>query len=313
MTGALSRRRLLTALTAGGAMMAAPSLARTAWRIQGSERGALRLVFYADIHARTDGNTPEALAMAAKAINAQDPDLVVCGGDLIDGGFESTSDKSALQWDAYIDMMGAIGGEHHAVIGNRDLVGARRSDGTAPDTDPRLDFKQRLGVSRTYGSFDALGYRFLLLDSLRVSNDLFEYHGWVSSEQMQWIREELSRTASDMPIVVVLHVPLVTAFFAATRGATFQPEPNQVVVNNAEVLALFAEHNLVLVLQGHLHVSEMLRWRGTTFVTGGAICGNWWNGSYFDTVEGFNVMTLRRDRIDWEYIDYGWDARSRGQ
>ena len=312
MTGALSRRRFLKAVGAGGALVASPSLAHTAWSIRGSERGALRLVFYTDVHARTGGEAPAALAMAASAINAQKADLVVCGGDLIAGGFASTPDKVAPRWDVYTDMMRAIDGEHHAVIGNRDLVGARPEDGSVPAPDPRLDFKRRLGLSRTYGSYDALGYRFVLLDSLRISNGVYEYHGWVSSEQREWIREELSRTPSDMPIVVALHMPLLTAFFATTRGATFQAEPDMVVVNNTDVLALFANHNLVLVLQGHLHVSEMLRWRGTTFLTGGAVCGNWWNGSYFDTVEGFNAMTLHHDRIEWDYIDYGWNARVGG-
>jgi len=309
MIGALSRRCFLKAAGAGGALIAAPGLGHTAWSMQGSQRGALRLVFYTDIHARTAADTPAALAMAAEAINAQKPDLVVCGGDLIAGGFAATSDEVAPRWDAYADMEKAIEGEHHAVIGNHDLVGARRNDGQVPATDPRQDYKRRLGLSRTYGSFDALGYRFILLDSLRISNDVYEYHGWVSSEQREWIAEVLSRTPSDMPIVMVLHMPLLTAFFAATRGASFRAKPNRVVVNNTDVLALFAHHNLVLVLQGHLHVSEMLRWRGTTFLTGGAVCGNWWNGSYFGTVEGFNAMTLHHDRIEWDYIDYGWNAR----
>ena len=95
----------------------------------------------------------------------------------------------------------------------------------------------------------------------------------------------------------------------ATKGATFQAKPNRVVVNNTDVLALFAEHNLVLALQGHLHVSERLRWRSTTFITGGAVSGKWWRGPYFGTEEGFNAITFRRDRVEWEYLDYGWRAR----
>lgn len=307
MTGALSRRYFLKSLSAGGALIASPAIAQTSWSIQGSGRGVLRLVFYTDIHANAEGETPAALAMAAAAINAQRADLVLCGGDLIGGGFDSRSDEVAPRWDAYMDMASAIEAEHHVVIGNHDLVGARLKNGSAA-ADPRLDYKRHLGLSRTYSSFDALGYRFILLDSLRISDDPYMYHGWVSSEQREWIQEELSRTPSEMPIVVLLHMPLLTAFFGVTRGATFQAQPNRVVVNNAEVLELFAEHNLILVLQGHLHVTEALHWRGTTFLTGGAICGRWWQGSYFDTVEGFNAITLRRDRIEWEYVDYGWNG-----
>jgi hypothetical protein len=149
----------------------------------------------------------------------------------------------------------------------------------------------------------------LQIDSVRISGDKYKYHGWVCLEQREWIKEELSRIPLGTPVVVVLHIPLVTAFYNITEGATFQAKPNRDVVNNTDVLALFAEHNLVLVLQGHLHVSELLRWRSTTFITGGAICAKWWRGPYFGTEEDFNAITLRRDRVEWEYLDYGWHAR----
>ncbi len=310
MIGERSRRRFLKTLGAGGALIVLPpALGQTACTIQGSERGVLRLVFYTDVHARTEWETPNALMMAAGAINAQKADLVLGGGDLITDGFDSTSEEIAPCWDAYMTMHRAIEGEHHAAIGNHDLVGALPKDGSPPAADPRLDYMRRLGLTRTYRSFDALGYHVMLLDSVRVSGDKYKYHGWVSLEQREWIREELSRIPPGTPVVLVLHIPLVTAFYSATKGATFQAKPNRVVVNNTDVLALFAEHNLVLVLQGHMHVSELLRWRRTTFITGGAVCGKWWRGPYFGPEEGFNAITLRRDRVEWEYLNYGWRAR----
>src|SRR5690606_12989041 len=115
--------------------------------------------------ARTEPEIGGAMAIAADAINARSPDLVLCGGDLIAGGFHSSSDAVAPRWDAYMSMAGTSAGEHHAVIGNHDLVGVRPRDGAASASDPRLDFRQRLGVDRTYGAFEALGYHFLLLDS----------------------------------------------------------------------------------------------------------------------------------------------------
>ena len=81
------------------------------------------------------------------------------------------------------------------------------------------------------------------------------------------------------------------------------------MVNNVEVLELFKEHNLILVLQGHLHVNELMRWRETTFITGGAVCARWWRGPNLGTEEGFGVVTLSEDHVEWEYIEYGWEAR----
>ncbi|MDX1575351.1 MAG: twin-arginine translocation signal domain-containing protein, partial [Kiloniellales bacterium] len=77
MTGKPSRRRFLQSLGAAGVLMAPqPVLARTAWSIRGAERGRLRLVFYCDVHTRTEWQTPAALMMAAGAINVQKADLV---------------------------------------------------------------------------------------------------------------------------------------------------------------------------------------------------------------------------------------------
>ena len=80
-------------------------------------------------------------------------------------------------------------------------------------------------------------------------------------------------------------------------------------MSGKEVLDLFAERNLVLVLQGHLHVNELLQWRKTKFLMGGAICGQWWRGAWEGTEEGFVFATLEGGRVEWEYVDYGWEAK----
>lgn len=239
-----------------------------------------------------------------EAINATHSDVIIGGGDLITDGFTSDLRSAAPRWDVYMGMHRGITGEHHTVIGNHDLVGVRPSDGSSPAADPRSAYKQRLGLSQTFYAFDALGYRIILLDSVRISGDEHGYHGWVAQEQQEWLKELLSRTSREMPIVLALHIPLVTAFFGATQGDHTTVRPNRVVVNNVDVLEIFAEHNLVLVLQGHLHISEYLRLNNTTFITGGAVSGGWWRGPYHGTGEGFNVVTLHSDRVKWEYVAY---------
>ena len=32
-------------------------------------------------------------------------------------------------------------------------------------------------------------------------------------------------------------------------------------------------------------------------------------GPFHGTEEGFNVVTLHLNHVDWEYVDYGWEAR----
>lgn len=293
----------MAGLAAVGALPACAS-----WRGTGS-RATTRLLFYTDVHTRTEWRTPDALSLAAKAINREAADLVVAGGDLITDGFQSAAATVAPRWDAYLEMHRAIRPGVVAAIGNHDLVAAIPEDGTEPAADPRAEFRRRLAVARTWRRVDAGGVRLLLLDPIDIVGGRLKYEGRIGAEQLAWLDQELAAVPSGLVPVIVTHMPLLTAFYAATDGSTSSAPANRVVVNNREVLELLVRHQVPLVLQGHLHVDEMLRWRGITFVTGGAVCGKWWRGSWHGTGEGFGVVTLRPDRIDWEYRGYGWTAR----
>ncbi len=303
-----SRRRFLR--TAGGILLASANVTLTsACTSVRPHRKKTRFAFYTDVHARTEWDTPLAMARAADAINAQKTDFVIAGGDLITDGFQSAAATVEPRWDAYMKMHRAIKGDLYPAIGNHDLVAAMPEDGSPPAIDPRSVYLKKMGLDRTYYSFDSAGYRFFILDSMRISHDKFKYHGHISEQQIAWLRQELSHTSSDMPIVLVTHIPLLTAFYGATRGATFAAQPNRVVTNNLDVLKMFDKHNLLLVLQGHLHAKERLMWRNTTFITGGAICARWWRGPWHGTNEGFNVITLEGNNVEWEYVEYGWETR----
>lgn len=280
------------------------------WPVRGADRGTLRILFYTDVHAQLERGAPAAMAQAAEAMTAEPADLILTGGDLIQGGLRSSEAEMAPRWDAYMAMHRVVGGEVHAAIGNHDLVAALPEDGSAPSPDPRATFRDRLGLARTYYAFDALGYHIVVLDSIEVVGGEEMYRGFVDAQQLDWLTGDLARVAKGTPIVCMLHMPMLTGFYGAVEGATAPAPANRVLVNSHEVLALFREHNLLLVLQGHLHVKELIRWRETTFITGGAICGAWWRGPRKGTEEGFNRLTLHRDRIEWDYIDYGWEAQA---
>ena len=48
-----------------------------------------RVVFFTDVHTRTEWETPLALKQAAEKINALTPDAILCGGDLVTDGFQA--------------------------------------------------------------------------------------------------------------------------------------------------------------------------------------------------------------------------------
>jgi 3',5'-cyclic AMP phosphodiesterase CpdA len=290
-------------------MLAGGSAFKFAWPARGSEKGTLRFVFYTDVHARQEWETPTALKMAAQAINRHAPDLVIAGGDLITDGFQSVPSVVMPRWEAYMQLHRRISSDLYPTIGNHDLVGANPEDGSPPEKNPRAMFLAQTGLDRTYYSFDAVGYHFVVLDSIQITQDHFQYHGQIGPEQIEWLKKDLAQTPKGTPIVITTHMPLLTAFYAASAGGTFAAPKNRVVVNNIEILKLIADHNVILVLQGHLHVKEMIRWQNTTFITGGAVCGKWWRGAWYGAQEGFNVITLAGSQVGWDYIDYGWQAR----
>jgi len=294
-------------------LLAGAAAAAAAWPLEaslpaaGGGRETLRMVYLTDVHARVEWDTPRALELAATAINRTAPDLVVAGGDLITDGFDGTAEETGPRWDVYLEMHRAITAPVVAAIGNHDLVGA---GGPEPQADPRAAFRKRLGVERTYRSLDAAGLHLVLLDPIEPTDDDLRYHGRVGRDQLRWLAADLERVDPGTPVVAVCHMPLLTAFYQATEGATAPAPLNRVVGNSREVLAAFEGRRLPLVLQGHLHVDEMLRWRDTTFLTGGALCGKWWRkGDWHGTGPGFGVLTFRPDRVDWEYRGFGWEPR----
>ena len=305
-----SRRAFLQSLAVGGTACALGFRPRYSWAVEGSGAVSLKLAFFTDVHTRLEWDTPEALGQAAESINARKPDFIIGGGDYITDGFQSSAETVNPRWEAYmVKMHRVLEAPVFPAIGNHDLVAARPEDGTEAAPDPRAIFRSRFGVENTYRSWDATGYHFILLDSIQISDDDLKYHGVIGPEQMDWLKTDLARVPTAMPVVVVSHLPFLTGFYQATDGSTVAAPKNRVLVNNREVLQLFEKHNLILVLQGHLHVNEMLRWRNTTFITGGAVCAKWWRGPWYGTEEGFGLVTLRGNQVDWEYIDYGWTAR----
>lgn len=307
--GAMTRRRFVTQTLLGSTAVAMGLPRRAAWSMSTAVPKRTRFIFYTDVHTRLEWDTPVALARAAKAINRLNPDFVIAGGDLITDGFQSSAKTVAPRWDAYMAFHESINAPVYPVIGNHDYVAAMPTDGSKPAVDPRRIFKERMGVNRTYRTFEQSGCRFFLLDSIDVQGGEDRYRGHVSDEQMGWLKETLVDVPKAQPIVLASHIPIMTLYQQALEGSTTAAPVHRVVDNNREVIGLFNGHNLMLVLQGHVHVDELMRWCNTTFITGGAICAKWWRGPWHGTEEGFGVVTLEGDRVEWEYVDYGWDAR----
>ncbi|HDR90250.1 MAG TPA: hypothetical protein ENN63_11575 [Bacteroidetes bacterium] len=166
-------------------------------------------------------------------------------------------------------------------------------------------YEQRIG--KRFYAFDYKGWRFYILDSIEKDED-GTYIGKVDTVQLEWLDRELGRVNPSTPIVVVMHIPLITVQTQLLAGSTVPNEESLVVINSKEVLDRFSGHNLKLVLQGHLHFLEEISAMGIRFITGGAVSASWWNGPRLGMEEGFVMIHVKGNEFNWEYIDYGWEV-----
>jgi hypothetical protein len=192
-------------------------------------------------------------------------------------------------------------------IGNHEIYGIYNESGADknhPEYGEKM-FENRLGKS--YYSFDHKGWKFMILNSIEDTKES-SYIGWIDSVQLDWIKQELSVTDKETPIVISTHIPFITVFQQKYYGSTLKNDSSLVVANSKDVIDLFENYNLKLVLQGHLHTIEDIYVDGIHFITSGAVSGRWWNGANKGFEEGFMQISIKNNLLSAEYKDYGWNV-----
>jgi len=273
-------------------------------RLPAAESGGrpFRFIFLTDVHAMLDREAPAKLCEIATRIADLDIDLIIGGGDFVDGGFRSTASEMEPKFAVLRTFLDRIGHRVEAVLGNHDLVGVSPADGSNPEADPARFLRETFGLRETRRVLDRGGYRFIILDSVETVPGSDSYRGWINAGQMAWLKNQIESTPMEVPFILCSHIPFRSTFLQNKDGP-MTPLPESLVVGNAnDVLALFAGRRLPLVLQGHLHVNELIRWNSQTFLTGGAVCGAWWKGDNWGTNPGFGTVEIERDSPDWNYV-----------
>jgi hypothetical protein len=149
-----------------------------------------------------------------------------------------------------------------------------------------------------------------VLDSIQIIDEGSGDRSWearVDAPQLAWLAKDLGAVPAATPVIVIVHVPLVTGSASYTQPRTGKSDQG-FVMNAYEVLPLFAGHNVLAVMQGHTHINEVVTFNGIQYATRGAVCGNWWHGTRLGTPEGFTVVSLKEGKIDWRYETYGFHS-----
>ena len=298
-----SRRHFLSLLGAGGLSFAlGPALLAEPVMRQES----FTFLFYTDAHLQPELNGVIGTGMAFKKGREIKADFAINGGDHVFDALGVPKQRALTLFDLYDKAEQDLGLKLHHTIGNHDVCGVYPASGMSQD-DPLYGkklFEDRFG--KLYYSFDHKGHHFVVLDTIGITPDR-HYEGRVDAAQLQWLTADLKTLSAGTPVIVSVHIPLVTGYMAYIPEPPISPPYHSLSVANAdEVLNLFTGHNVIGVLQGHTHVNELVVWKGIPYVTGGAVCGNWWHGTHLGTPEGFTVVTVADGKMTTRYETYGF-------
>jgi Icc protein len=265
-------------------------------------RDRFRFAFLTDIHLEPKEAAVGGFETAIRQVNSLNPAFVVTGGDLIADALGRNKSRADSLYDLYMRECRLFKMPVYNSIGNHEHFGVFKESGVSVE-DPEFGkamFRKRLGSGRTSRSFDYGRWHFILLDGVGLTLDR-NYVGRVDSSELLWLRNDLDATDSTMNIAIITHIPLVTVSTQFREGTMKPNQPWLVVTNGDSVLHMLAKRRLKLVLQGHLHLLEEIRWRDTLILTGGAVSGAWWNGPFEGFDPGFVMLDVNGDNVRWRF------------
>ena len=266
------------------------------------EETKLTFAYLTDVHLNKDnyGNGNEGLRQALESAQHHGAEFVLFGGDNADTdalqNAETTADTLHARFKRIVDESKIPA---HFTIGNHDRFYLYEGK---KDTLGFKTFEKHYG--KTYTSFTQKGVHFITLNSLFPS-DSASYT--VNKAQIEWLKADLEKTGKEMPVVVSIHVPMLSLYYPVVEG---KMEAWDMIGNSKEIVDILAQYNTQLILQGHQHIYEQIQERNLWFITAGAVSAYWWGGAFMTTEEGFLLIKVdRNNKFTWEYVDYGWNIK----
>ncbi len=302
----VTRRDLLTGsitLAVSGSLITSADAAKTR---------DFSFVHVTDTHIQPELGATEGVRKAFAAIRAlkEKPAFALIGGDIVMDAAMVDRARTDAVYDLWQSVAAELSLPLYYTVGNHDVYAL---GGSAPVSKDNPEWgkgmwQKRTGVKNRYDTFDFGGYRFVMLDSVQIAEG-GKWWGQFDAEQMTWLDNLLRRTGRTMPLMFLTHIPVMTLFGQYTGGTTQALSDAMIVKNGREFVELIQPYNAQAVLQGHTHVVEVCEYLGTRYITGGAVCGDWWKGKRLGVhPEGFTVFTVANGNLSHRYVPYGWDA-----
>jgi 3',5'-cyclic AMP phosphodiesterase CpdA len=318
MNASLHRRQLFRGAAAVSGLALLPQHLLGEEAAPPAKKRALRLAHLTDLHIQPERAAVEGVAAALHHAQglADQPELIITGGDTIMDALAVGKDRTKLQWELWQKTVkDECSLPIECCLGNHDVFGwNKQASGTTGD---EAEWGKRwacdvFGREKTYYSFDRNGWHIVMLDSI-FPHEARVYEGRLDDEQFAWLQSDLAATPESTPIVVVSHIPIVSITVLA--GVPKQNDERDFVVSGSlmhsdmpQLRTLFWQHkNVKLCLSGHIHLTDRVDFDGVTYLCNGAVSGGWWRGDHHNTGAGYGLIDLFDDgSFDHHYINYGW-------
>lgn len=280
-----------------------------------NDQARFSFVHLTDSHVYDRRSGYEGYAKCLRSVNKlkDSPDFVLMGGDMVfDGLYNEKSDY--IGWiDRFKALSDQLDCKWYPSMGNHDPFGwnpRRKTSIDDPDIGTKI-IQEKLEWPETYYSFDHKGWHFTILDCIHPvdSENGTIYKPMIDEKQLAWLANDLG-SAGDKPKVVMLHIAVFYLGHQAEGNKDVSAvSANMHIQNNKEVREVLERHNVKLVLQGHCHHNELVKFNGVTYLTSGAASGAWWAGDWVGAKPGYTQIFCTENDFYTDYLTYGWEAK----
>ncbi len=215
----------------------------------------LRIGLAADLHyadkppsgTRYHQESLTKLAEAAKRFQQEKPEHIIALGDLIDSAADLDTEKGCLK--QVVKEFTPLPGKHHFVLGNHCVENLTKTE-----------FLGIAGQEKSYYSFDAQGYHFVILDACfnkegaSYGRKNFQWgDANIPSAELEWLRADLHETQHKAIVCVHQCLDLIPPYGVRNCNAV-----KDVLEKSGKVLG---------VLQGHFHFGNYSDMHGIHYCT----------------------------------------------
>lgn len=303
----MNRRTLLQSL----GISALSGLSHAGFAEQASSKIPFRIAHITDVHMMPLIGAAKGFEKCLHHIQSlqHKPDLIINSGDSVMDAHRSGLGVAKKQWNLWNSVIEKeLSIPIVQSLGNHDIyMKTENAQGLLDGKKWALD---HLKTSNSYFSKD-LGYWHLIsLDSIQPNQEGKWYTGKIDEAQLDWLKTELSHIPSHKPILIVSHIPILSAciFFDGNRFEKNQWNiPGRWMHEDAlELKNLFSLHpNIKLAVSGHIHLLDRVEYNGVTYCCNGAVSGAWWSGPYQETQPGYALIDLYPNgTFSNQYISY---------